>query len=622
MTAAIRITFNMPVDAQSALDRISVRATSAFGLWTSPVEGSISAEGDALVFQPADPLDFDRLYTVTLEPGVTARAGGLGTTDFVRFRFRTVPILRILDTSPRDGERNASPYGPFVIEFTAPVNEDTVLDHVTIEPAPEPEDFYGSFYSWDLRYVIYFAPKPSQTYTVTITPGIEDPYGNKTDQTLVVRFTTAPLDPEAWIHAPGSVGTYSSYEPAHIVVAHRNTDRLTLTLSKLDEAGYFEAVGDWYDFAPPVRSRIRTWSVNVASPKNAFAYTAVDLLEGGRPLSPGVYLIDLQANGVEWNRWQSRHLLISTPTHLVLKTSEEETLVWATDLETGTPVSGLILWGLDADGDAIDVDVSDSRGLARFPGSANLDWRGLTVVARSPFALADSGWTDGIGPWEFGFTTETPPSGRAYVDTDRPIYRAGQTVGFRAVLRAEQDARYSLPAAGEARVRIVDPNWSTVYERTLTIDAYGAVYGDIALAEDAALGDYRISVEPRGFGEPLVPSRRVPRSGVPGHGGRGTRRNRKGRRLARRRPGLVFLRRPGRRRPRRVEHPVRRLHVLAQRFRAIHILRCRRPVGVLGLLVADSVDARLDSQRRGNDRRVGRPCHRHSGRYRIARPAS
>jgi hypothetical protein len=162
------------------------------------------------VFQPSEPLDFNRQYTVTLEPGVTAAAGGLGTSDFTRFRFRTVPVLRILDTSPRDGAAGANPYGPFVIEFTAPVNEDTVLKHVTIDPAPKPEDVYGYFSSWDLRYVVYFAPQPSQTYTVTIAPGIEDPYGNKTEQTWVVRFTTAPLDPAAWLHR--TVGI-SSYEP-------------------------------------------------------------------------------------------------------------------------------------------------------------------------------------------------------------------------------------------------------------------------------------------------------------------------------------------------------------------------------------------------------------------------
>jgi uncharacterized protein YfaS (alpha-2-macroglobulin family) len=495
LTESLRITFNMPISLDSARDRLSVREVSAFGLWTSPVQGTLTANGNDLVFKPAAPLAFNRHVVVTLEPGVVAQAGGLGTTDFIRFRFRTVPTLRILGTTPRAGETNIDPYSPFIIEFTAPVNEDTVLKHVTIEPAPKPEDVYGYFSSWDLRYVVYFSPQPSRTYTVTVSSGIEDPYGNKTTQELTVRFTTAPLDPAAWLQVPGNVGTYSSYEPAHIVVAHRNTSRLALTLTQVDLPEYFEAMQDWYDFTPPARGRARTWSVAVSSPLNEVGYTPIDLVEDGGPLAPGIYVIDLQADGVEWDRWQGRHVLISTPTHLVMKTSEAETLVWATDLETGAPVAGLILSGMNSDGKTIDVDVSDSRGLARLPGTASLDWRGLTVSARSPFAFSSSEWNDGITPWEFGFSSETPPSGRAYLDSDRPIYRAGQTVYFRALLRDETDAHYALPAIREAHVQIRDANWNTVCEKTLTLDTFGAISGEHALAADAALGDYTLSVE-------------------------------------------------------------------------------------------------------------------------------
>ncbi len=495
LTSVVRVTFNMPVDLESARERLSVREVAPLGLWASPVAGTVSSDGNDIVFTPASPLTFNRHYVVTLEPGVLAQGGGLGTTDFIRFRFRTVPVLRILGTTPRAGATDVAPYSPFVIEFTAPVKEDTVLEHVRIEPAPKPEDVYGYFSEWDDRYVIYFPSEPSRTYVVTISPGIEDPYGNQTTQALTVRYTTAPLDPVAWLQVPGNVGTYSSYEPARIVVAHRNTGRLTLTLTQLDLDQYFEAVRDWYDFAPPARGRVRTWSVASPSALNEVAYTPVNLVEGGGPLAPGIYVIDLRADGVEWDRWQGRHVLVSTPTHLVMKTSEAETLVWATDLESGAPVSGLILSGMNADGETADVDVSDSRGLARFPGTGSLDWRGLTITARSPFALSSSEWSDGISPWDFGFSGETPPSGRAYLDSDRPIYRTGQTVYFRALLRDEADAHYSLPGIETAQIRIMDANWNLVYEEAIALDAFGAISGSCALAKDAALGSYTLSVE-------------------------------------------------------------------------------------------------------------------------------
>ncbi|MEW5827023.1 MAG: Ig-like domain-containing protein [Candidatus Bipolaricaulota bacterium] len=499
LDAKIRVTFNMPMSAASAADRISVRPVSLFGaLPGEPVSGMLEAEGNALLFVPTEPLEFDREYLVTLEPGLLPEGGGQGTEDFTRFRFRTVPRLRILGTSPRNGAERVSPYSPFVLEFNAPIDPESVLERITIEPTPAPGSVSGWFNDWDLRYVVYFDIQPSQTYTVRVAAGIQDPYGNAIDDALTVRFTTDRLDPVAWLHVPGSVGTYSSYEPARMVVAHRNTDRLDFTLTRLDVADYFEALTEGSRWDPPSRGSLREWTVRVSSPENEMGYTAVDLSESGGALRPGAYAIEVAARGVEWNPWQHRHVLVVTPTHLILKTTDEETLVWATDLESGQPVPGLILWAMNADGEPLDVDVTDSRGLSRFPGASSTDWRGLTILARSPFTLADSGWSDGISPWDFGTFTETAPEGRAYLDTDRLIYRTGQTVYFRALLRDEDDATYGLPTREEARITLTDPAWNTVYDEALPIDASGEVADEFALPEDAALGTYRLRVS---FGE-------------------------------------------------------------------------------------------------------------------------
>jgi hypothetical protein len=164
------VTFNMPVSVDSARERLSVRELTAFGLWSTPVEGSLTAQGNDIVFTPSAPLDFNRQYVVTLEPGVTAEVGGLGTDDFVRFRFRSVPVLRILSTSPRDGQTEVDSYEPFVIEFTAPVNE-AVIDNISIDPASRrTSGNVSAFRAAVLR-------RTELTYT-TIT-WIEDPRANK-----------------------------------------------------------------------------------------------------------------------------------------------------------------------------------------------------------------------------------------------------------------------------------------------------------------------------------------------------------------------------------------------------------------------------------------------------------
>ncbi len=74
------------------------------------------------------------------------------------------------------------------------------------------------------------------------------------------------------------------------------------------------------------------------------------------------------------------------------------------------------------------------------------------------FSIAYNGWDEGINPWDFSVESEFWASDyQGYLYTDRPIYRPGQTVYFKGILRADDDANYSLPAErqdpGSARRR-------------------------------------------------------------------------------------------------------------------------------------------------------------------------
>ncbi len=491
---SIRVTFNMPIDLASARERFTLRTTSLLGeLLATRVEGTFELDGNTLIFKPNEWLAFKQGYVVTLEAGIIGATGGLGMKEGISWRFTTVPLPKIVATTPRDGERAGYPYTAFKIHFNTPIDPDTVMDNLEMEPSFDPEKVDTYFSRWDNTFVLRFGAQPSSDYVVRIGPNIADPYGNTTGQEMTVRFRTAALDPTVWLHVPGRVGTYSTYEPAQMVVAHLNINRLTLSLYRLTVEEYFEARENWYDYSPPPKSRIRRWTVAVTASLNEVRYTPVELLESGGSLEPGIFLLDLDAEEVRFDRWRHRHLLIASAVSLTLKTDERETLAWATDLNTGAPVLGLILSAYDDDGDRIDVDVTNSRGLASFPGTDVLGWYGAAIVGTVPFTMGSSQWDDGISVWEFGFSSGGLQEWRGYIDTDRPLYRAGQTVYFRGVVRAEDDARYRLPTSDSAEVAILDANWEEVYREILPLDEYGAFSGEVALAESAALGSYRIT---------------------------------------------------------------------------------------------------------------------------------
>jgi uncharacterized protein YfaS (alpha-2-macroglobulin family) len=79
--------------------------------------------------------------------------------------------------------------------------------------------------------------------------------------------------------------------------------------------------------------------------------------------------------------------------------------------------------------------------------------------------------------------------------TDRPVYRPGHTVKFKAWLRqAKYDQEDQSRFAGRRlTVYLRNPKNETVYSQTVTADAYGGFSGQIELQEDAALGIYSLS---------------------------------------------------------------------------------------------------------------------------------
>ena len=482
---AVRVTFNMPIDPASAKAAFRLEVAGA------QVAGTTEVDGSTLIFTPDRWLSFDTTYTARVDKGVKSAGGGTGMREDYVWRFTTVPLPRILSTNPHDGQRDAWPYTSFEIVFNAPIDPATVMPNLEITPPLSPTQVYTYFSRWDNTFVLGFGAQPSTDYEIRIGPNIADPYGNVTGQELTVRFRTADLDPWAEIRVPSTIGTLDANQPARVAVSHLNTNRLDLSLYRLDMNEFFRTQRDWWEYAP-VGSPIRQWSVGVEAPLNETGRVLVDLADGGT-LAPGVYLLDLSAPGVRYDNWSQRKLLVVSGYNLTLKRSWDEMWIWATDLETGQPVSGLKLAMLDSSGSAIGSATTDADGLALFSMITRSD---VYVVAQEPFAMTGTNWdwSAGISPWDFGLETEAAyPHYSAHVYTDRPIYRPGQTVYFRGVIRMEDDVHYSLPTGRNVEVSVYDAVGEELYREMLPLDEYGAFHGELTLAEGASLGGYGIN---------------------------------------------------------------------------------------------------------------------------------
>jgi len=485
---AIQITFNMEVDCASASESFSLHA----GLNTVP--GTFECEESTLTFTPDERLAFDTTHTARADAGVQSAGGGRGMRGTYEWRFTTVPLPRILGTRPTDGQWDAWPHTAFEIIFNTPIDPDTVMDNLEMTPPLSPTQVYTYFNTWDSTFTLDFSAQPSTDYEVRIGPGIADPYGNTTGQEMSVHFRTAALSPWAAIHMPGIIGTYDAHQPARAIVGYLNTTRLDLSLYQIDVDEFFHAQQVWWDYRPS-GNPIRQWSVPVESSLNETGNALVDLVEGGGKLSPGLYILELHAAGVEHDYWSQRKLLVASEYNVTLKTSEDEMWAWVNDLATGRPADGFTLTAQDGDGVILGTATTNADGLVRFALNRDSDRDTPYVVAQEPFVLGGSewDWSTGISPWDFGLETDYGYSAhRAHIYTDRPIYRPGQTVYFRGILRAEDDVFYSLAGSGPAQVRIYDAAGEEIYNESLLLDEFGTFHGELALAEGTPLGQYNI----------------------------------------------------------------------------------------------------------------------------------
>jgi uncharacterized protein YfaS (alpha-2-macroglobulin family) len=215
-----------------------------------------------------------------------------------------------------------------------------------------------------------------------------------------------------------------------------------------------------------------------------------------------------------------------------LKWGREASLVWVTTLDGGRPVAqahvtvqdcqGTVHWKGETDqqGIARTGTLPTWRALPRCPDSRD-NWedypqtyairdlyQGLFVTAQTPddLSFVHSSWDRGIEPWRF----RLPEGGYdepvvAHTIFDRSLFRAGDTVHMKHVLRAQTLAGFSAVPDGQrpTRVSIRHQGSDQKYELPLRWDAGAIAESTWRIPKEAKLGGYQI-----------VMVRSAPRKGV------------------------------------------------------------------------------------------------------------
>lgn len=249
--------------------------------------------------------------------------------------------------------------------------------------------------------------------------------------------------------------------------------------------------------------------------------TSGDLEVLGLPLAkPGFYVVELSSRVLGKNLLAKsapmyvRTSVLVTNLSVHFKRGQGRSLAWVTSLDTGAPVpnadisiygcKGTKGWSGKTDGSGIamvdEAQVSDAD-----TGCKNQNFqRYVSARVGDDFAFTLDRWDTGIEPWRFGFEQNEDDfvysSGdklRAHTIFDRTLFKQGETVSMKHLIRWAADNALVLPPKKEMyfdELRIQHQGSDDVYTMALKWDERGEAVNSWAIPKSAKLGTYEVSL--------------------------------------------------------------------------------------------------------------------------------
>lgn len=195
---------------------------------------------------------------------------------------------------------------------------------------------------------------------------------------------------------------------------------------------------------------------------------------------PGLYLVE-----ATHERLRAYTVVVVSDVGLVTKISPGELLLFAADRFTGEPREGCQVQAL-VRREAVASGTTDPDGLWRAPLPGNIEQILGVAQCGDTMAVTDPG----------AYALQASPRDLVgYLYTDKSIYRPGQTLHMKGILRwREQDALRPFDAA-TVEVVATDPNDKVIVRRQMAVDDFGAVALSFPIPEAGALGTYTLRVQ-------------------------------------------------------------------------------------------------------------------------------
>jgi len=204
----------------------------------------------------------------------------------------------------------------------------------------------------------------------------------------------------------------------------------------------------------------------------------------------GIWFVQANLNGV-----MGEAFIIRTDVGAIASEGDNEIIIWNQNFKTkkSIPNASVAVYNLNGGVKQLESTTSDTEGIAKVKATQDAD-----------IALVESDGNKAVLPLNYKYLNisnyasyqKKSLDNEYFVFTDRPLYRPGDKVKFKAIIRQEDDAVFTL-AEGKVNAKIIKgyDDSSVIAQQNFTISGKGAINGEFDLPANAEAGNYTLVVK-------------------------------------------------------------------------------------------------------------------------------
>lgn len=338
-------------------------------------------------------------------------------------------------------------------------------------------------------------------YKVSVSPELTDKYGNKLGTPVEVEFEVNGIAPKSLLNIFGKRVSYiDNNDEYRILLESMNLNDIDVQLAKItpeefihiEEKSNTAAMNDAFSKGQVVQS----WNKHFEkfNEKDDVKYGLLQFQYNLEGIEDGVYVI---RTSDKTNTYKDYRLLIFSKNATVIKRTDDKTLAWAVNTDSGEPLSGVQLT-LRNGGRKVHATTNE-KGLAMFEGTGKGN---IHVYSDDGRVFVSNTYDNGLEKYNFiNYRYE----GNDYDDTinyvyfDRPIYKSDEDVHFKILSRNKENNSLAISKDSKA-VEVTDEKGNSIYTGDLQPTEFGTVYDTFHLGKELNSGLYYMNVNGRFVG--------------------------------------------------------------------------------------------------------------------------